>query len=350
MTPRAIQAFLKVCSFYACKVTAFYSNIQQNVRYTIQKYYIFRSCLHFLLIFITIVRHNKRLFLAILKKSSNFAPTKQKYNNVDIPHSVKIKDVISALERFAPLPLQEDYDNAGLQVGLTEAEVSGALLCLDVTESIVREAIDKGCNLIVSHHPLIFRKLRHITDEDYVQRTVTLAIKNDIAIVAMHTNLDSVEGGVNFMIARKLGAAEESIRFIGIPQTINGRQGGMGIICQLPQPLTPTEYVALVKSTFNAQCVMTNACQRRIQSVAICGGAGSFLLGNAVNAGADALLTGEMHYHEFFGHENDILISVIGHYESEQFTQQLLQEIINSSCPEVKTHITQHNTNPIRYW
>ncbi len=263
---------------------------------------------------------------------------------------MKIKDVISALERFAPLPLQEDYDNAGLQVGLTEAEVSGALLCLDVTESIVREAIDKGCNLIVSHHPLIFRKLRHITDEDYVQRTVALAIKNDVAIVAMHTNLDSVEGGVNFMIARQLGAAEDSIQFISAPQTVNGRQGGLGVVCKLPHPLTAAEYVALIKRTFNAQCVMTNASQRNVQTVAICGGAGSFLLNNTINAGADALLTGEMHYHEYFGHENDILISVIGHYESEQFTQQLLQEIINSSCPEVETYITQCNTNPIRYW
>ncbi len=263
---------------------------------------------------------------------------------------MKIKDVISALERFAPLPLQEDYDNAGLQVGLTEAEVSGALLCLDVTESIVREAIDKGCNLIVSHHPLIFRKLRHITNEDYVQRTVALAIKNDVAIVAMHTNLDSVEGGVNFMIARQLGAVEDSIQFISTPQTVNGRQGGLGVVCKLPHPLTTAEYVALIKRTFNAQCVMTNASQRNVQTVAICGGAGSFLLDNAVNAGADALLTGEMHYHEYFGHENDILISVIGHYESEQFTQQLLQEIINSSCPEVETYITQCNTNPIRYW
>lgn len=286
-----------------------------------------------------------------MEKSSNFAHTKQKYINKDISHSVKIKDVISALERFAPLPLQEDYDNAGLQVGLTEAEVSGALLCLDVTEDIVSEAIDKGCNLIVSHHPLIFRKLRHITDEDYVQRTVAMAIKHDITIVSMHTNLDSVEGGVNFMIARQLGAQEEDIQFISAPNTVNGRQGGLGVICTLPHPLTAEEYITLLKQTFHAQCVITNdSTNGKIQTIAICGGAGSFLLPNAVSAGADALLTGEMHYHEYFGHKDDILISVIGHYESEQFTQQLLQEIINKACPDVKTLITEHNTNPLRYW
>ena len=119
---------------------------------------------------------------------------------------MKIKDVISTLEQFAPLPLQESYDNAGLQVGLTEADVSGVLLCLDVTEAIVQEAIDKGCNMIVSHHPLLFHGLKQIGDSDYVQRAAVMAIKNDIAIVSMHTNLDNVEGGVNSEIARRLGA------------------------------------------------------------------------------------------------------------------------------------------------
>lgn len=120
-------------------------------------------------------------------------------------HSMQIKEVIRALERFAPLPLQADFDNAGLQIGLTEADVSGALLCLDVTEKVVEEAMQRGCNLIVAHHPLIFRKLSQVSDTDYVQRTVMKAIKNDIAIVAMHTNLDSAENGVNFKIAEKLG-------------------------------------------------------------------------------------------------------------------------------------------------
>ena len=144
-----------------------------------------------------------------------FKRKKQSY----ISHSVKIKDVISALECFAPLPLQEGWDNAGLQVGLTEAEVSGALLCLDVTEQVVDEAISKGCNLIVSHHPLIFRKLRQIADKDGVQRCVIKAIKNDIAIVSMHTNLDSAEGGVNHMMAEQLHL--ENVRFLA-PQIKDG--------------------------------------------------------------------------------------------------------------------------------
>lgn len=117
---------------------------------------------------------------------------------------MKIKDVLSALERFAPLPLQEDFDNAGLQLGLTETELSGALLCLDVTEKIVDEAISKGCNLIVSHHPLLFHPLKQISDADYVQRIVIKAIQNSIAVISMHTNMDNAKGGVNFKIAEKM--------------------------------------------------------------------------------------------------------------------------------------------------
>ena len=119
--------------------------------------------------------------------------------------SVKIQDVVVALERFAPLPLQEGFDNAGLQVGLTETEVSGALLCLDVTESVVEEAVSLGCNLIVSHHPLLFHPLRQIADKNDVQRMVRKAIRHDITILSMHTNMDNAKGGVNFKIAEKMG-------------------------------------------------------------------------------------------------------------------------------------------------
>ena len=132
---------------------------------------------------------------------------------------MKIIEVVNALEQFAPLPLQEDYDNAGLQVGLTEAEVSGALLCLDVTETIVDEAIAKGCNFIVSHHPLIFRKLRRLTGDDYVQRTVMKAIEKKVTILSLHTNMDSVTGGVNFKIAEKMGL--EQLSFLGKRQTVS---------------------------------------------------------------------------------------------------------------------------------
>lgn len=271
--------------------------------------------------------------------------------------SVKIYQVVDALEHYAPLPLQEGYDNAGLQVGLTEAvEVSGALLCLDVTEDVVDEAIRKGCNLIVSHHPLIFRKLARISDENYVQRTVRKAIKNDIAIVSMHTNMDVAKGGVNFKIAEKLGL--RNLRFFGGEKEIDGVKGGEGVIGEITDEtdvlhadgIAADDLVLMLRERFQAECVQCNQLLRRpIRKVALCGGAGSFLLDAAIAAGADAFITGEMHYHEFFGHEQEIQICVIGHYQSEQFTSEIFRSIITEKCPGVKCEISEINTNPIIY-
>ena len=271
--------------------------------------------------------------------------------------SVKIYQVVDALEHYAPLPLQEGYDNAGLQVGLTEAvEVSGALLCLDVTEAVVDEAIRKGCNLIVSHHPLIFRKLARISDENYVQRTVRKAIKNDITIVSMHTNMDAAKGGVNFKIAEKLGL--RNLRFFGGEKEIDGVKGGEGVIGEITDEtdtlhadgIAADDLVLMLRERFQAECVQCNQLLRRpIRKVALCGGAGSFLLDAAIAAGADAFITGEMHYHEFFGHEQEIQICVIGHYQSEQFTSEIFRSIIMEKCPGVKCEISEVNTNPIIY-
>ena len=237
---------------------------------------------------------------------------------------MKIKEVYDALERFAPLPLQEDWDNAGLQVGLTEAEVSGALLCLDVTEEIVREAMAKGCNLI----------------------SVMLAIKNDITIISMHTNLDSTLGGVNHEMAERLGL--QNIRFLN-PQQLNGVEYGMGTVGELESEISAEQFVALVKKTFNCGCVITNPLIKRlIRRVAVMGGAGDCAIGAAEKAGADAFITGEMHYHQYFGHD-DIQLAVIGHYESEQFTQQLFKKIIERDCPGVECYIADTQTNPLMY-
>jgi len=260
---------------------------------------------------------------------------------------VKIREVIDALEQFAPLPLQEGFDNAGLQVGLTETEISGALLCLDVTEKIVDEAIADECNLIVAHHPLIFHKLSCVSDADYVQRTVMKAIKNDIAIVAMHTNMDNAKGGVNYKIAEKMGMKD--VDFF-CKKTVDGIECGSGVIGTLAQKLSAEEFIAMIKREFSVECVMCNELLTRpISRVAICGGAGSFLLSDAMQAGADAFVTGEMHYHEYFGREQQIQIAVIGHYQSEKFTSEIFKSIIEERCPGVRCHIAQTVTNPINY-
>ena len=261
--------------------------------------------------------------------------------------SVKIKEVLSALEKFAPLPLQESWDNAGLQVGLTEAEVSGALLCLDVTEEVIDEAVAKGCNLVVSHHPLLFRGLKTISDLTDVQRTVMKAIRQQVCVVSMHTNMDNAQGGVNFKIAEKLGL--DDVKFLETKR-VGEVECGSGVIGTLSTPMAANDFVLKVKQTFGVACAMTNELLRRpIRRVAICGGAGDFLLDEAVGQGADAFITGEMHYHQYFGYEQRVQICVIGHYQSEQFTSEIFRDIINEKCPGVRTEIAETNTNPINY-
>ena len=260
---------------------------------------------------------------------------------------MKIKEVLSALEQFAPLPLQESWDNAGLQVGLTETEVSGALLCLDVTEKIVDEAVSKGCNLIVSHHPLLFRGLKTLSDLTDVQRTVRKAVQQDICVISMHTNMDNAVGGVNYGIAQKLGLTD--VRFL-VPTSSATTESGSGVVGELTEPMAADDFIIQVKRTFGVECAMCNELLRRpIRRVALCGGAGDFLLDDAVKAGADAFITGEMHYHQYFGYEQQLQICVIGHYQSEQFTAEIFEEIIRQACPGVKTLTAETCTNPIYY-
>jgi dinuclear metal center YbgI/SA1388 family protein len=260
---------------------------------------------------------------------------------------VKIRQVLDALEQFAPLPLQESWDNAGLQLGLTEAEVSGALLCLDVNEQIIDEAIRRGCNLVVSHHPLLFRGLKQISGADYVQRCVIKALKNDIVVVSLHTNMDNAQGGVNWKIAERLGL--QNGQFFA-QKTVDGIEAGSGVVGEFPSAMPARAFVELVKKQFGVQCAMCNELlERPVRKVALCGGAGDFLLPDAVALGADAFITGEMHYHQYFGYEQRIQICVIGHYQSEQYTTEIFRDIIQKECPGVTTCIAETSTNPIVY-
>lgn len=268
---------------------------------------------------------------------------------------MKIKEVIAALERFAPLPLQEDYDNAGLQVGLTEAEASGALLCLDVTEDVIDEALELGCNLIVSHHPLLFRGLKTVSDRNIVERCVRRAIQNDIVIYSAHTNMDNAEDGVNFKIAEKIGLQQvgllnpHSVKVMtdGVARSV---MAGSGVVGVLPLPEEPLNFLQRIKAAFHIDCLMHNELlQRPIHKVVICGGAGDFLLNDALKEHADAFLTGEMHYHFYFGHEQEIQIAVMGHYQSEQYTKEIFYSIIGEAFPELPVYMTTADTNPIKY-
>ncbi|MBQ0023419.1 MAG: Nif3-like dinuclear metal center hexameric protein [Prevotellaceae bacterium] len=258
---------------------------------------------------------------------------------------MKIRQITTALEEFAPLALQDGYDNAGLQIGLAEdADATGALLCLDVTEAVVDEAIELGCNLIVSHHPLLFRPMKSISGRDYIERTVIKAIKHDITIYSAHTNLDSAEHGVNYKIAEKLNL--QSLQWLN-PK---GESAGEGIIGLLPKPLPKKEFIGIVKDVFNLSSLRCNDWQgEMVTTVALCGGSGAFLIPKAIEKGADTFLTGEIGYHRFFGYEQDILLLELGHFESEQYTSEILQSVISKAAPSLAIHKSAIPTNPILY-
>ncbi|MDE6383885.1 MAG: Nif3-like dinuclear metal center hexameric protein [Paramuribaculum sp.] len=259
-----------------------------------------------------------------------------------------IADIASALEAFAPLHLQEDYDNAGLLVGDSGRECTGVLLTVDVNPDIVREAVTAGCNLIVSHHPLIFRGLKHLTGTSKVEKAVIDAIRSDVAIYAAHTNLDNATGGVSAEMAGMLGLVDVSPlqSIAGEPDTV-----GCGAIGRLATPLSAYELVQKVKSTFGSPIARCDEFDttRTITSVALCGGSGAFLIPEAIKAGAEAFVTSDVKYHDFVDYAGRILIVDIGHHESENCSKNIFYHIITEKFPNFAVRYSQSDTNPIIY-
>ncbi len=259
---------------------------------------------------------------------------------------MKIREIIRTLEDFAPLALQDGFDNAGLQIGLTEdVDATGVLLSLDVTEEVVDEAIDRGCNMVVSHHPLLFHPVKSITGDDYVGRVIMKAIRNGIVVYAAHTNLDNAPGGVNHRIASRIGL--EDPRWLD-PKA--GQDGGSGLIGTLPEPVDKNLFITQVKQQFGVECIRHNDWHgTSVKTVAVCGGAGAFLIPKATAMGADAFITGEIGYHRFFGYDDSILLLETGHYESERYTTEILHDIISGAAPSLPVHTTRLRVNPIYY-
>ena len=272
------------------------------------------------------------ILLVEMCKKRNFAP------------NMKIKAVVEALENFAPLPLQEGYDNAGLQCGLTERNCSGALLCLDVTEEVITAAAESGCNLIVSHHPLLFRGLKCIADEGYVERCVRRVILSDVTIYSAHTNLDNALGGVCHEMAQRLGLSD--VEFL-IPSA-DGRSGS-GVVGNIA-PLSASEMLLRLREIFGAGSVAySEGPGQTIRRVALCGGSGDFLIDAACRQGADMFVTGEIGYHRFFGYGRRMWLASIGHFESERYTPYLMERILQDALPGLRTVVYDLPTSPVRY-
>jgi dinuclear metal center YbgI/SA1388 family protein len=364
---------------------------------------------------------------------------------------MKIKELLSVIESFAAPELQEDYDNAGLVTGNSSWDCAGVLCSLDVTVEVIKEAIEKKCNLIVAHHPIIFRGLKRINGKNYVEQVIIEAIKNDIAIYAAHTNLDNVVLGVNGKIAEKIGLKNVTIlqpkqrilrRLITFAPldkaeqvrqavfnagaghigkysecsfnskgtgTFKAEQGahpyvgeigerhsedetkieivypsylelqvvkalidnhpyeevaydiftmenvhygiGSGIIGEMEEPMKENEFLKMLKDVFQCGVIRhTELRNKPVKKVAVCGGAGSFLIKKALQSGADMYVTGDVKYHEFFDAEGQMVLADIGHYESEQFTADLLHDLLAQKFPTFAVLKTGVNTNPVRYF
>ncbi|SHK86311.1 dinuclear metal center protein, YbgI/SA1388 family [Chitinophaga jiangningensis] len=363
---------------------------------------------------------------------------------------MKIKEIIQAIESFAPLQYQESYDNAGLLFGDASREVTNVLLTLDATEEVIDEAIARGCNLVVAHHPIVFGGLKKITGSNYVERVAIKAIRHEVAVYAAHTNLDNVRNGVCAEMAARLGldhcrvlqpkkgllkklytfvpeADAEKVRvalfeagaghigqysecsyngagegtfkagagtdpYVGkvgerhfeketkleviFPLYLEGRvisallsshpyeevaydivnldntynEVGSGLVGELPADMDELEFLRLVKERFGAGCVKyTNLRGKKVRKVALCGGAGSFLLKRAIGAGADVYISSDFKYHEFFDADNQIVIADIGHFESEQFTVELFYHILTEKFRNFAPLKSTIKTNPVNY-
>jgi dinuclear metal center YbgI/SA1388 family protein len=364
---------------------------------------------------------------------------------------MQIAEITAYLESLAPLSLQEHYDNAGLLTGNGSWNCTGVLCSLDATEAVVQEAMANNCNLVVSHHPIIFGGLKKINGKNYVEKAVITAIKNDIALYAIHTNLDNVIGGVNGKMADKLSlqnrsvlapkdavlkklytfvpvAEAEKLRqaifeagaghignysecsfgaegtgtfkggagtdpFVGkpgerhyekelkieviFPAWLQGRvvkallaahpyeevaydlvtvgnehQGvGSGLVGELAEPVDEQAFLKKLKEAFGLTLIRhTSLTGRKVKKVALCGGAGSFLVSKALAAGADVYITGDMKYHEFFDANDRMVIADIGHFESEQFTTELLATVLQEKFLNFAVLKSKVKTNPVNYF
>ena len=268
-------------------------------------------------------------------------PIDPRYDSIDM----KVKDIIKVVEEFAPLSIQEGWDNSGLCVGSPDDEVNSVLLALDCTPALVDEAIACGADMIVTHHPLIFSGLKKISPDDMVGEAVIKAIKAGISIYAAHTNADKVLAGVSGAMAARLGL--ENVQVLAD----EGDGTGLGVVGDLPAPMTSQQALDLVKEKFALMVVKTSKpLDGMISRVAMCGGSGGSLIGNARRSGAQLYISGDISYHNFFT-QDGFMIMDIGHYESEIEIVDILFSLIKKNFPTFAVRITQNiNSNPIYYF
>ena len=259
---------------------------------------------------------------------------------------MKIKEITDAIERFAPLALQEGYDNAGLVVGDPEREVGRALLAVDVTEEVLAEAEREGCDLVVTHHPIVFHPLKRLNEADYVQRCVARAVRRDIALYACHTNLDSAPNGMSWRLAEMLGVG--NLRVLQPSETGDG--AGFGVVGELSEVIDTVEFMRIIQRRLEVSVIRySDIATSGVRRVAVCTGAGASLIGEARRAGADIYITADMKYNDFMAPDKALTVADIGHFESEYCAIQLIFDILSKNLCTFAVRKSERSRNPVNY-
>lgn len=259
---------------------------------------------------------------------------------------MKISEIIEVIEDAAPLSIQESYDNSGLIVGDRSAEVESALLCVDVTQSVLDEAIAKGAGLIISHHPVIFHSIKQLTGANYVDKLVVRAIQNNIALYACHTNLDQIAGGLSHRVARILGIDNAQVL-----SATSSPEIGFGVVGNLPSPVPTEDFLRMIQASLAVKVIRhSDLCRKEISRVAINTGSGASLIGAAKQAEADIFISADFKYNDFMEGDNSIIIADIGHFESEYCAIEVLHDIITKKITTFALHKSENSVNPINYF
>ena len=259
---------------------------------------------------------------------------------------MKIKDIVAPIEQFAPLSLQESYDNAGLVVGRLEDELQGGvLLAVDVTEEVIEEAIAKKCGLIITHHPIIFHPLKRLNSASVVERCVEKAIRNNIALYACHTNLDSAPNGMSWRVGEMLELQDMEV----LQPTSDG--AGFGVVGTLVKPMSECDFLRLVQQTFSVKALRHSALiGGEVRRVAICTGAGASLMAEAKASGCDIYLTADLKYNDFYTPDSKFVVVDMGHFESEFCAIAILFDILSKIFINFALHKSAQSKNPVHYF
>lgn len=257
---------------------------------------------------------------------------------------MRVRDIAAAIESFAPLTLQESYDNSGLIVGRMDDEVSKALLAVDVTEEVIEEALAEGCDMIITHHPIIFHALKRFNSASQTERCVEMAIRHGIVLYAAHTNLDSTPQGMSWRVGEMLG-----LRNMEVLQSTNAEGAGFGVVGDVePQP--SEEFMLKVMERFGVKALRhSDVVRAEVSRVAICTGAGASLIDDARRARADIYLTADLKYNDFMRHENAVILADMGHFESEYCAIQILFDILSKILPIFAVRKSVRSRNPVNY-